>query len=68
MQFEGSLCDPKRSMISLNGSEHSRGTLPSLFTMKDITAHNSSDNGTHTIRNGPEGGETSYTSVSSLGH
>ena len=55
-------------MISLNGSEQSRGTLPSLFTMKDITAHNSSDNGTHTIRNGPEGGETSYTSVSSLGH
>ena len=37
-----------------------------MFTVKDITAHNSSDNGTHAIRNRPEGGETSYTSVSPI--
>ena len=44
------------------------GALPSLSTVKDITAHDSSDNGTHTTRYRPESGETSYTSVSPIDH
>ena len=33
-----------------NGSEQSRGALPSLSTVKDITAHDSGDSGAHTMR------------------
>ena len=36
--------------------------------MKDITAHDSSDNNTYTIRYRPESGETLYISVSSIDH
>ena len=37
-------------------------------TVKDITAHDSSDNNTYTIRYRPESGETLYISVSSIDH
>ena len=64
----GSTTGSGSCMVSSNGSEQSRRALPSLSTVKDITAHDSSDNGTHTTRYRPESGETSYTSVSPIDH
>ena len=64
----GSATGSGSCMISSNDSGQSRGVLPSLSTVKDITAHDSSDNGTYTIRYRQETGETSYTYVSPTDH
>ena len=64
----GSATGSGSPMINSIGSEQSRGALPSLSTVKDITAHDSSDNGTHTIRYRPGSGETSNTPVSPIDH
>ena len=60
--------DPEVLYLVQNGSEQSRGALPSLSTVKDITAHDSGDSGAHTMRNRQEVGETLYTSVSPVDH
>ena len=44
------------------------GALPSLSTVKDITAHDSGDSGAHTMSKRQEVGETLYTSVSPVDH
>ena len=51
-----------------NGSEQSQGVLPSLSTVKDITAHDSGDSGAHTMRNRPESGETKNSTVPTIDH
>ena len=51
-----------------NGSEQLWRTSPSLSTAKDIIAHNSSDNGTQTIRHRPGNGDATYTSASPIDH
>ena len=50
MDESGSTTGSGSPMISSNGSEQSRGALPSLSTVKDITAHDSGDSGAHTMR------------------
>ena len=64
----GSTTGSGSSMISSNGSEQSRGALPSLSTVKDITAHDSGDSGAHTMRKRQEVGETKNTTVPPIDH
>ena len=55
-------------MISSNDSEQSRRALPSLSTVKDITAHDSGDSGAHTMRKRQEVGETKNTTMPTIDH
>ena len=64
----GSTTRSGRSMISSNGSEQSRKALSSLSTVKEITAHDSSDNGTDTLRNRLESGGTKNATVRPVDH
>ena len=64
----GSTTGSGSCMISSNGSGQLRRTLPSLSTVKDITTHDSSDNGAHTMRNRQEIGEAKNTTVPPIDH
>ena len=64
----GSATGSGSSVFSSNGSEQSRGALPSLSTVKDITAHDSGDSGARTMRNRPESGETKNSTVPTIDH
>ena len=70
-KFVDELCSitgPGSYMVSSNGSGQLQRTLPSLSTANDTFAHDSSDNGTHTMRKGQEIGETKNTTVPPIDH